>query len=234
MICAEGCARFPLGRNRCGLLMNDYDTIKGMVAAVNVNINGGRQMQRESETDLLDDEISAPVRWGILGPGLIARNAIMPAFEAVPNASVVAVASRDLARAQTFAADFAIPHVYDDYATVLENPDVEAVYIALPNSLHAQWAIRAARAGKHILCEKPMAMNTAEAEAMVAAAEDADVLLMEAVMYRFHPRMREAAAQVQAGAIGTPMLLRASFCFTMADAANYRNDPAFGGGALLD
>lgn len=186
------------------------------------------------EDDDDTEELTAPVRWGILGPGLIARNAIMPAFDAVPNALVVAVASRDLARAQSFAADFGIPRAYADYAELLADPDVEAIYIALPNNLHAEWAIRAAEAGKHVLCEKPLAMNAAEAADMVAAADAAGVWLMEAVMYRFHPRMREVASQVQSGTIGAPVLLRASFCFTMADQANYRNDPDMGGGALLD
>ncbi len=191
-------------------------------------------MQIDPEMDLDEELLDAPVRWGILGPGLIARNAIMPAFATVPNATVVAVASRDLGRAQAFAADFGIPRAYDDYAELLADDEVEAVYIALPNNLHAEWAIRAAQAGKHVLCEKPLALNAAEAEAMVAAADEAEVLLMEAVMYRFHPRMREAAAQIQTGVIGMPLLLRASFCFTMADQANYRNDPDLGGGALLD
>lgn len=181
-----------------------------------------------------DEQNDAPVRWGILGPGLIARNAILPAFMSVPNAVPLAVASRDLARAQTFAHDFGIPAVYDDYAALLADPDIDAVYIALPNHLHPVWAIQAAQAGKHVLCEKPLALTAEEAERMVEAADEADVVFMEAVMYRFHPRMRDLVEQIQAGAIGTPTLLRASFCFTMSSLENYRNDPAMGGGALLD
>ena len=181
-----------------------------------------------------DSANDGPVQWGILGPGLIARNAILPAFANVPNARVVAVASRDLTRAQAVAHDFGIPTAYSDYAALIDDPEVEAVYIALPNHLHPVWAIRAAQAGKHVLCEKPLATNAAEAERMVAAADEADILFMEAVMYRFHPRMRELVEQVRAGAIGVPTLLRASFCFTLDAPDNYRNDPAMGGGALLD
>jgi xylose dehydrogenase (NAD/NADP) len=176
----------------------------------------------------------SPVRWGIIGPGGIARGAIMPAFEEIDNAVVVAVASRERARASAFAADFRIPRAYAGYDMLVDDPDIEAIYIALPNNLHAEWAIRAMQAGKHVLCEKPLAVTAAEAETMVAVAEETGVLFMEAVMYRFHPRIRDTAALVQDGAIGTPLLVRSSFCFTMAQQENYRNVPEMGGGAVLD
>jgi predicted dehydrogenase len=181
-----------------------------------------------------DERDDTPVRWGIIGPGLIARNAILPAFDTLPSTNVIAVASRDELRAQTFANDFGIPRVYTAYQDLIDDPDIEAVYIALPNNLHPVWAIRAMQAGKHVLCEKPLATTAAEAQRMVDASDEADVWLMEAVMYRFHPRMRELGELVRSGVIGVPTLLRASFCFTLSAPDNYRNDPALGGGALLD
>ncbi len=178
--------------------------------------------------------LSDPVRWGILGLGSIARGAILPAMLATPGAQPVAVASMDPSRAATFAADFGVPKVHATYQDVLDDADVEAVYIALPNHLHAEWAIRAARAGKHVLCEKPLAHTFASAVEMRRAADASEVLLMEAVMYRFHPRMRRIAELISSGLLGTIKLLRASFCFTLTQYDNYRNDPAMGGGALLD
>lgn len=188
----------------------------------------------DPEENLPVENDDSPVRWGIIGPGGIARGAIMPAFTTLDNAIVVAVASRERARAQAFATDFGIPRAYAGYDMLVDDPDVEAIYIALPNNLHAEWAIRAMQAGKHVLCEKPLALTAAEAATMVVVAEATDTLFMEAVMYRFHPRMRDAAALVQDGAIGTPLLVRSSFCFTMAQQENYRNMPEMGGGAVLD
>ena len=188
----------------------------------------------EPEETLPTPSDRAPVRWGIIGPGMIARGAIMPAFEALDNAVVIATASRDRQRAQAFATEFQIPRAYAGYDLLIDDPDVEAVYIALPNHQHAEWAIRAMQAGKHVLCEKPLALTAAEAETMVAVAEATGMLFMEGVMYRFHPRAREAVALVRNGAIGTPLLVRASFCFTMANQDNYRSLPEMGGGAVLD
>jgi predicted dehydrogenase len=188
----------------------------------------------EPVNDDVDTTLVTPVRWGILGAGMIAGNAILPAFGTIANAAVVGVASRDRSRAQAFAAEFHIPRAYGGYDLLIDDPDIEAIYIALPNHLHAEWAIRAMAAGKHVLCEKPLAVTPDEALAMIAAAEEADVILMEAVMYRFHPRIRDAAELIQTGSIGQPVALRASFCFTMTDLDNYRNDPEYGGGALLD
>jgi xylose dehydrogenase (NAD/NADP) len=184
--------------------------------------------------DERDDGAMEPVRWGIIGPGGIARGAIMPAFAGLTGAQVIAVASGNRARAQQFARDFGIPRVYGGYDLLVDDPDIEAVYISLPNHLHSAWTIRALQAGKHVLCEKPLAATVADAEAMAAAAEDTGLHLMEAVMYRFHPRMREVWSLVRSGAAGEPQLVRASFCFTMGDPENYRNRPEMGGGALLD
>lgn len=182
-----------------------------------------------------DDMTATPViQWGILGAGMIARTAIMPAFADLSLASVVAVAGHDSVRLQKFAQDFQIPLVYDSYAALLEDPEIDAVYIALPNSMHYEWTIRALQAGKDVLCEKPLAMTAEEATEMQRIADESDVWLMEAVMYRFHPRIRAINDIIRAGTIGQVTLVRGSFCFTMSDESNYRNDPNLGGGALMD
>jgi D-xylose 1-dehydrogenase (NADP+, D-xylono-1,5-lactone-forming) len=186
----------------------------------------------DPEQDFSD--IDPPVRWGIIGPGMIARNAIMPAFSQVENAHVLAVASSNAGRATAFAEEFRVPRVYTSYEALLEDPDVEAVYIALPNNLHDLWSTRAMEAGKHVLCEKPLAGSLEDAEHMVAVSLSTGMLFMEAVMYRFHPRTRLVERLLAEGAIGVPVLVRASFCFTFNQASNYRNDPTMGGGALLD
>src|SRR5438270_7841082 len=127
--------------------------------------------------------------WGILGPGFVATRAILPALQHVSQARALAIGSRNRERVQAVAQQFGIERVYNDYQALLDDEDVDAVYIALPNHLHHPWTLRAAEAGKHVLCEKPLALNSAECDEMIAACQRAHVLLMEAVMYRFHPRM---------------------------------------------
>ncbi len=127
--------------------------------------------------------------WGILGPGSITTGALIPAIQRSRNGRVRAIASRDQARAQTVAAQWDIERAYGDYQALLADPGIDAVYIALPNSLHSIWTIHAARAGKHVLCEKPLACSAREGAAMLDACQEAGVQLMEAAMYRFHPRM---------------------------------------------
>src|SRR5271166_3469337 len=124
----------------------------------------------------MQDEFEQPVRWGILGPGLIARGAIMSAFAATPGALALAVASRNGVRAESFAADFNIPRAYANYADLIADPEIEAIYIALPNHLHHEWTVLAAAGGKHVLCEKPLAHTVGCAEQMVNAAAMANVL----------------------------------------------------------
>ncbi len=175
-----------------------------------------------------------PCNWGVLGAGFIANRAVIPALQGSRNARVVAVASRDVSRAKSTAAQHAIPRLYHDYEELLDDPDVQVVYIALPNSLHHEWTIRAAQHGKHVLCEKPFAMNAAECDEMIDACRNAGVLLMEAVMYRFHPRMQALKAMLDASEIGEVRLLHAAFSFPFNAPTNYRAFPEFGGGALLD
>jgi D-xylose 1-dehydrogenase (NADP+, D-xylono-1,5-lactone-forming) len=172
--------------------------------------------------------------WGVLGSGFIATQAAIPAMQQVPRAHLLAIASSDEQRAQTASHRFGIERAYRGYQALLDDPDINAVYIALPNHLHQEWTIRAAQAGKHVLCEKPLAMSAAECEGMLAACRQANVLLMEAVMYRFHPRMLYLKQVLTAGELGDIRFLHAAFSFPFDAPGNYRAYPQFGGGALLD
>jgi len=174
------------------------------------------------------------LRWGVLGSAQIARVCVLPALTRSRNGKVLALASRSLERAQALAQEHAIPMAYGRYDELLQDPAVEAVYIPLPNHLHREWTLRAIRAGKHVLCEKPLALNAKEAQEMLEAARNAGVLLMEAFMYRFHPRSRRIKALVDQGAIGDPRLIRVAFCFRHPDPTAIRFQPEMGGGALLD
>ena len=165
----------------------------------------------------------------MLGAAGIADKAVMPAIAASSNGRLVAIASRDPARAREFAARHSVARVSATYEELVDDPEVEAVYIPLVNSLHREWTLRALAAGKHVLCEKPLGMNAGEAEEMGVAAEKAGVGLMEAFMYRFHPR---PLALVQG--LRDPMFVAASFGFSLQDPDNYRMKRELGGGALLD
>jgi D-xylose 1-dehydrogenase (NADP+, D-xylono-1,5-lactone-forming) len=171
--------------------------------------------------------------WGIIGAGRIARKFAAGLRESQAG-QLVAVASRDTLRAQTIAQELGAPIGHGSYEALLADPRVHAVYIALPNSMHAEWAIKAAQAGKHILCEKPLAPTRAEAEAMFEAAREHQVWLMEAFMYRFHPRTRALQELISAGAIGQIRLIRAGFSFSLDRPGDIRWDAALAGGALYD
>jgi D-xylose 1-dehydrogenase (NADP+, D-xylono-1,5-lactone-forming) len=172
-------------------------------------------------------------RWGMLGTGRIARR-FAQALRSSASERVIAVASRDQARAGAFARELAIGRAYDSYDALLDDPHIEVVYIALPASMHAEWTIAAARAGKHVLCEKPLAISAAEAEEMFEAARQAGVWLMEAMMYRFHPQTLKVQELVAQGAIGSVRQVQASFTVKVSDPANTRLIPELGGGALFD
>jgi D-xylose 1-dehydrogenase (NADP+, D-xylono-1,5-lactone-forming) len=178
------------------------------------------------------------VKWGILGNATIARKCVIPAIFNSTNGHIHALGSRNPQGAKPIVKTYNIPQVYPRYESVLEDQQVNAVYIPLPNHLHKQWAIRALKAGKHVLCEKPLACNAAEAKAMVAVASEKGLLLMEALMYRFHPRSKTIHQMVNRGDIGRPRLVRASFCFHMAGDVFSKKENArlkmSGGGALLD
>jgi predicted dehydrogenase len=174
-----------------------------------------------------------PVRWGILSTAHINRLVIPPA-QASDKVDLIAVASRDQARAAVYARDWGIERAYGSYEALLEDDDVEAVYISLPNSLHCPWSVRALEAGKHVLCEKPLSRREAEVEEAYAVAERADRILMEAFMYRHNPQTRKLRELVDEGVIGNLRLVRASFSFTMSDLENVRLRADVEGGGLMD
>jgi predicted dehydrogenase len=174
------------------------------------------------------------LNWGILGTAKIGRKAVIPAIRASSNGTLVAVSSRDSSRARTFAEEQEIPEALGGYESLLDHDGIDAVYNPLPNSLHREWTIRAAEAGKHILCEKPLALNAEECREMRAAAEANGVKLMEAFMYRFHPRTEQVLEMVRAGDIGELRQIRSTFTFPLDHPEDIRWDPALGGGALMD
>lgn len=175
----------------------------------------------------------APVRFGVIGATAhIAQAEVIPALAESPKCDVVALAS--LSRRTGDYETFGAATVADSYDAVLADPDVEAVYIPLPNSLHAEWTIKAAEAGKHVLCEKPLATTAIEAMAMAAACEAAGVLLFEAYMTPFHPRTAVFHDLVRSGRLGDLRFARAAFSGVLSDPTNHRWSPAMGGGALLD
>jgi xylose dehydrogenase (NAD/NADP) len=175
------------------------------------------------------------VRWGILGCAGIAERAFIPAVQRSVNGQLSAIASRDPAKAAEWARRFGFERSCPSYQALIEDPAVEAVYNPLPNDLHAEWSIRAMRAGKHVLCEKPMALNEEEVRAMISAAEANGVRLMEGFMYKFHPQIARTLEIIRAGRIGEPRSVHASFTFRFDhDPSDYRWSTAHGGGALYD
>ena len=174
------------------------------------------------------------LRWGILSTANIATEKVIPGIRRAARNEIVAIASRDGETARRVADRLSIPRAHGSYEALLADPDVDAVYIPLPNHLHAEWSIAAARAGKHVLCEKPLALTAADAERMIEAAEAAGVHLMEAFMYRHHPSWVAVRELVASGRIGTLTAVQSWFGFHNDDAANIRNIRDFGGGALYD
>ena len=174
------------------------------------------------------------VRWGILSTADIGMVKVTPAIQRADNCEVVAIASRNADRAASAAAQLGIPTTYGSYEELLAADDIDAVYIPLPNDLHAEWTINAAAAGKHILCEKPLGMTAAEARSMAAACENAGVKLAEAFMYRHHPSWVEARRLVDDGAIGSLQAVQSWFSYFNDDSANIRNRMENGGGAIMD
>lgn len=173
------------------------------------------------------------LRWGILGCARITRRGLIPGIRASTRNHLQALASRDRETVRAWAAEFAVPNAYGSYQEVLNDPEVDAVYIPLPNELHRQWVLAAADAGKHVLCEKPLALNVAEAREMVAHCQSRGVILMEAFMWRHQPRTEALRRLVAEGAIGELRLIRSSFSFPI-EPGDWRLDPARGGGALWD
>ncbi len=175
----------------------------------------------------------AVLRWGLLSTARI-NLALLPALRECTRAEAVAVASRDLGRASSFAAEHGLPVAYGSYEELIDDPDIDVVYNPLPNSLHAEWTIRAADAGKHVLCEKPLACTLAEVDAIAAAAERNSVVVAEAFMYRHHPQTRRVQEMAASGAIGDIRLVRGSFSFTLEHRSDIRLDADLHGGSAWD
>ena len=175
----------------------------------------------------------AGLRWGILGTARINRR-VIPAMRAARRSSLAVVASRNQARAEAFAKTWEIPRAVEGYQRVLDDAAVDAVYIPLPNSEHVKWTLAAVAAGKHVLCEKPLALDPAHVDQIAAAASAARVCVEEGFMYRHEPLTARVLELVRGGAVGAVRAIVSGFTFTLTDEANVRLDPALGGGALWD
>jgi D-xylose 1-dehydrogenase (NADP+, D-xylono-1,5-lactone-forming) len=175
----------------------------------------------------------AAVKWGILSTADINRK-VIPGVQASDKAELIAVASRDQRRAEEYAREWEIDRAYGSYQALLDDPDVEAVYISLPNTLHCDWSIRAVGAGKHVLCEKPMSRHVGDVESAFVAAEKNRRILMEAFMYRHNPQTTRLRQLVDDGAIGDVRLVRSSFSYSLYDTDNIRLRTDVEGGSLMD
>lgn len=175
-----------------------------------------------------------PLRIGTLGAAAITPAALIRPARETPEVSVTAVAARDQARAEAFAAKHRLPTVYSSYAELIADPDIDAVYVPLPNGLHGCWAIDALAAGKHVLCEKPLAANAVEAAQMAEAAARADRVLMEAFHWRYHPLAKQMLEVVASGDLGTIEHVSAAFCFPLRKRRDIRWQLGLAGGALMD
>lgn len=173
------------------------------------------------------------VRWGLLSTAHINRR-LIPAIRASQRGELVAVASRSQATADAYAAQWGIPLAFGSYEAMLDSGQVDAVYIGLPNNLHAEWSIRALRSGVHVLCEKPFAITLEQVDAMIAAAQESGCVLAEAFMYRHHPQTKIVGEWVHSGRLGEVTLVRAAFNFRIASRQDIRLTPELGGGALWD
>ena len=174
------------------------------------------------------------VRWGVLGAARIARTKVIPAMQRSTECEVIALASRSLETARAAAGALGIPRAYGSYEELLADPDVDAVYNPLPNHLHVPWSIKAAEAGKHVLCEKPIALDAAEARTLLAARDRTGVLIEEAFMVRTHPQWLAVREEVRGGRLGELRALAMAFSYFNRDPANVRNVATIGGGALMD
>ena len=179
-------------------------------------------------------DASAALRWGVLGVAGIAVKRMLPALQRAATAEVVAIASRDGEKARAAAATHGIPRAYGSYDELLADGGVDAVYIPLPNHLHVPWTIRAADAGKHVLCEKPIALNAAQSRELLAVRERAGVHIAEAFMVRAHPQWLETDRLVQGDRIGALRHVHGHFSYYKVDADDIRSRAEYGGGALMD
>ena len=175
-----------------------------------------------------------PVRFGVMGAAAIAIGVVIPEMLRCDDCRVVALASRDAAKARTAADALGIPKAYGSYEELLGDAEIEAVYIPLPNHLHVPWAARAAEAGKHVLCEKPLALDAAEAQTLIAVRERTGMLIQEAFVVRTHPQWLRARELVRQGRIGTLRAMNVFFSEMNEDPHSIVNNPAYGGGGIYD
>jgi predicted dehydrogenase len=188
----------------------------------------------KSASGVIISAMNKKIRWGVLSTADIGLKKVLPGMQKGQFTTIAAIASRDLARAQQAAAALGIPKAYGSYEELLADPDIDAVYIPLPNQLHVPWTIKAAEAGKHVLCEKPLSLTVAETKTLLAVRARTGVKIGEAFMIRTHPqwlRLRELLSQ---GRIGELRAIVGSFTYFLTDPANIRNQVDYGGGALMD
>ncbi|HEX6717876.1 MAG TPA: Gfo/Idh/MocA family oxidoreductase [Pyrinomonadaceae bacterium] len=174
------------------------------------------------------------VRWGILSTAKIALTKVIPAMQRSPWCEITAIASRDLAKAKAAAGELNIPNAYGSYEELLADEAVEVIYNPLPNHLHVPWTVKAAEAGKHVLCEKPIALNAKQARTLIDVRDRTGVRIQEAFMVRTHPQWLETRRLIQSGRIGTLRSITCFFSYFNPDPANIRNKLDYGGGALMD
>jgi xylose dehydrogenase (NAD/NADP) len=173
------------------------------------------------------------LNWGLLSTARINRALIAP-LHASQRTTLLAVASRSESTAQAFAREWNIPRAYGSYDSLLADPDIDVIYNPLPNHLHAEWTIRALRAGKHVLCEKPFALSLAEVDAMIAASKETGRVLAEAFMYRHHPQTMKVKELVDGGALGKLQLIKGAFTYIFTREGNFRGIKEMGGGSIWD
>jgi predicted dehydrogenase len=176
---------------------------------------------------------SMQLRWGLLGTGRINR-ALIPPIRSSKKSQLMAVASRSYEKASEYANNWGIPHFYASYKELLADPEIDVIYISLPNGLHTEWSIKAMQAGKHVLCEKPLTTNSKDVDAIIDTVRKTGMVISEAFMYRHHPQTLMVKKMVESGEIGNLQIIRGSFCYTNSRSLDPRFDPTLGGGALWD
>ncbi|MBN1316828.1 MAG: Gfo/Idh/MocA family oxidoreductase, partial [Anaerolineales bacterium] len=175
------------------------------------------------------------IRWGIMSTANIGVKSVIPAMLSSELCTIKAIASRNLSRATKIADQFGIPKRYGSYDELLDDPNIDAVYIPLPNHLHVPWSIKAIQAGKHVLCEKPIGLNSDEAQQLVTvSAGRPGIKVMEAFMYRFHPQWQIVRQLIDSNKIGELRSIQTAFSYYNVDPTDVRNKSGIGGGALLD
>ncbi len=173
-------------------------------------------------------------RWGILSTAKIGREQVIPSLQDCENGVVTAIASRDYGRARALADRFGVPQAFGSYEELLASSEVDGVYIPLPTSQHIEWSVKSARAGKHVLCEKPIALNADEIAGLIAIRDEHEVLVSEAFMVQYHPQWAKVGELISSGAIGPLHHVQGAFCYNLMDPENMRNRQELGGGGLPD